>query len=78
MSRELGTRHRAAIGLSEVTDSCVLVVSEETGTISMALHGELVRNFDEESLRAQLEGLLVEESRSTLWRRLNRQKEREA
>ena len=78
VSRELGTRHRAAIGLSEVTDACVLVVSEETGTISMALHGDLVRNFDEDSLRAQLEGLLVEESRSTLWRRINRQKEGEA
>lgn len=77
VSRELGTRHRAAIGLSEVTDSCVLVVSEETGTISMALHGELVRNFDAESLQAQLEGLLVEESRSTLWTRLNMQKERD-
>ena len=75
VSRELGTRHRAAIGLSEVTDACVLVVSEETGTISMALHGELVRHFDEESLKAQLEGLLVQESRSTLWRRFNRSKE---
>jgi len=77
VSRELGTRHRAAIGLSEVTDACVLVVSEETGTISMALHGDLVRNFDEDNLRAQLEGLLVEETRSTLWKKLNRQKERE-
>ncbi len=69
VDRELGTRHRAAIGLSEETDSCVIVVSEETGMISIALHGELIRNFDEENLRLQLDGLLVEETRSTLWRR---------
>ncbi len=48
--KELGTRHRAAIGISEVTDSLTLVVSEETGLISMAKNGDLHRNLNEEQL----------------------------
>lgn len=54
LSKELGTRHRAAVGISEVTDSITVVVSEETGAVSVAVDGELMRNMDAKGLRAQL------------------------
>jgi diadenylate cyclase len=50
IGKELGTRHRAAIGITEVSDSVVIVVSEETGNISIAENGELTRNFDKNKL----------------------------
>ena len=52
--RPLGTRHRAAIGLSELTDALAVVVSEETGTISLAVEGHLDRAFSEEELKVRL------------------------
>lgn len=58
LSTQLGTRHRAAIGLSEESDALVLVVSEETGTISLAYRGRLRRGLDEERLRRILESFL--------------------
>lgn len=57
LSKELGTRHRAGVGISEVTDSFTIIVSEETGAVSVAVGGELIRNLDTESFRNKLEHL---------------------
>ena len=54
LSKELGTRHRAAVGISEVTDSLTIVVSEETGAVSVAMEGDIKRNLTQDDLRAQL------------------------
>ncbi|HBU84883.1 diadenylate cyclase CdaA [Paenibacillus sp. UMB7766-LJ446] len=54
ISKELGTRHRAAIGITEVADAICLVVSEETGQVSLAMNGQVVRDIKEESLIAKL------------------------
>ena len=59
LAMELGTRHRAAIGLTEETDALVVVVSEETGTISAAFKGRLTRGLDEEHLRRLLSAVLL-------------------
>ncbi|MDR2044761.1 MAG: diadenylate cyclase CdaA [Clostridium sp.] len=55
LGKELGTRHRAGVGISEVTDSLTVVVSEETGKISVAYDGRLERGLDGDRLRARLE-----------------------
>ena len=59
LSTELGTRHRAAIGLSEQCDALIVVVSEETGTISVAEGGRLMRRFDEKTLAAKIRPAFV-------------------
>ncbi|WP_257352327.1 diadenylate cyclase CdaA [Pseudalkalibacillus decolorationis] len=65
ISKELGTRHRAALGISEVTDSVTLVVSEETGNVSLTKNGELYRNLDEDMLRKLLDAELLAKSKPT-------------
>src|SRR6476659_296431 len=67
LSKSLGTRHRAAIGLSEETDAVAVVVSEETGAISYAYRGQLVRGVTAESLRAFLTSVLVTPVRTRNW-----------
>ncbi|MFR2021038.1 MAG: diadenylate cyclase, partial [Christensenellales bacterium] len=57
VGRDLGTRHRAGLGVSEISDAKVFIVSEETGIISMAEGGRLVRHLDEASLRQILHGI---------------------
>ena len=63
LSRSLGTRHRAAIGLTEETDAVVVVVSEETGAISVSVYGKLTRDLDEEGLNRVLKSLFRPEER---------------
>ncbi len=57
----LGTRHRAALGISEQSDAVVLIVSEETGVISLAVGGVLTRDFTRETLKSKLNELLLDE-----------------
>ena len=71
ISKDLGTRHRAAVGVSEVTDSLTIVVSEETGRVSVAEGGALTAIADAESLRkilAQVEKPAEESGRFKLWK----------
>lgn len=58
LSKDLGTRHRAALGLTEENDSVAIVVSEETGAISLVLGGDIERAVSADRLRASLRGLL--------------------
>ena len=67
LNKSLGTRHRAAIGLSEETDAVIVAVSEETGAISYAYKGQLTRGITLEELRAFLTSVLVEPAKSRNW-----------
>ena len=55
LSKDLGTRHRAAVGISEVSDSLTIVVSEETGGVSIAMRGKIYRDVDADFLREKLQ-----------------------
>lgn len=71
LSKDLGTRHRAGVGVSEVTDSITIIVSEETGKVSIATAGELVRNIDGDYLKSKLKDVQKkngEEKKIKLWK----------
>jgi len=71
LSKELGTRHRAGVGISEVTDSLTIIVSEETGRVSVALGGELFRNVDADVLKEKLivaQNKQVEDRKLPFWK----------
>lgn len=78
LGKELGTRHRAGVGISEVTDSCTVIVSEETGNISVAVGGVLKKMANAEELRKQLELLKSagdeEEKGKHRWKAKNKEK----
>ena len=57
LSKDLGTRHRAAVGVSEVSDSLTIIVSEETGSVSVAYRGTIYRKLDADGLREKLKNL---------------------
>ncbi|MDO4168102.1 MAG: diadenylate cyclase CdaA [Eubacteriales bacterium] len=73
LSKELGTRHRAGVGISEVSDSLTVIVSEETGKISVAVGGKLLRNIDGDLLRKHLKDIqgkpLEEKAKKHFWKR---------
>lgn len=74
LSKELGTRHRAAVGISEVTDSFTIVVSEETGSVSIAVGGRIFRNIDGDKLRShlvKLQNKQIDVKRFRLWKMRN-------
>jgi diadenylate cyclase len=64
LSKELGSRHRAAIGLTEENDSIAVVVSEETGAVSVVVDGQIERGLDADTLRDRLRSLLLKSARS--------------
>ena len=76
LNSELGTRHRAAIGMSETSDAIIIVVSEETGQISIAEDGRLTRNYTRDSLNEYLTAVLLPEIPETPWNGLFKEREK--
>lgn len=79
LSKDIGTRHRAAIGMTEKSDAIALIVSEETGYISYAVEGRLYRNIQIEELEYLLSGIYVDNDKTNLidkWRNRNEDKKR--
>ena len=64
--KDLGTRHRAGIGMSENSDAVVVIVSEETGVVSLACEGKLTRNYTRETLKDALRAYLMPETENTV------------
>lgn len=80
LSKELGTRHRAGVGISEVTDSLTVIVSEETGKISVAYEGKLERSLNAEQLKTKMQQILnnnreEDSGKKRIWRGKGRQKD---
>lgn len=80
LSKELGTRHRAGVGISEVTDSLTVIVSEETGKISVAYEGKLERSLSADALRERMQQILnkngeEDSGKKRKWRGKSRQKD---
>lgn len=65
LSKELGTRHRAGVGISELTDSLTVIVSEETGHVSCAYHGELSRDLNADGLKEKLQSIQNKKTEDT-------------
>ena len=63
ISKEMGTRHRAGLGMSEISDAVVVIISEETGIITVAENGKLRRGFTEEQLERELKGYFIQDKR---------------
>ena len=70
MDKDLGTRHRAGVGISELTDSLTIIVSEETGEISLAYKGALTRNVTKEQLKERLVTMQNKEIQEARYARL--------
>lgn len=71
LSKELGTRHRAGVGISEVTDSITIIVSEETGRVSVAFEGELYRNVNSDFVKEKLilaQNKIYDDKKFRLWK----------
>ncbi len=79
LSRDIGTRHRAAIGMTERSDSVALIVSEETGYISYAVEGRLYRNIQTDEIESLLQSIYIENEKINIldkWRNRNEDKKR--
>lgn len=79
LSKDIGTRHRAAIGMTERSDSIALIVSEETGYISYAVEGRLYRNIQSEELQNLLSDIYIENEKLSIidkWRNRYEDKKR--
>ena len=63
--KDLGTRHRAAIGMSENSDAIVAVVSEETGTVSIACDGHLTRDYDKNTFKKTIKGYFLSDKENS-------------
>ena len=77
ISKDLGTRHRAAVGVSEVSDSITIVVSEETGRVTVALEGSLKRIADADMLRSVLSEVKKSEEEGSRFRILKGRRKNE-